>query len=213
MGFESTRSDQQSGVSPGGFEFGLQGWSWGEPIPKSITFFLDGTAMVCDQYGRQIRRCSGFDGKEYRFADTPPIDNQEKVIVGRPQFASHAEVIAALASENIDWLSYEVRYFDQGGAKRVKNGLKLEDATKLQHKLLAEGKVTAVMSRSIVCAGWPQLPYDELKKLPELPPTPIAELARIRDLKLRKDALRIRREVDEVGRAEMAAEEAEVGGR
>ena len=41
--------------SPGGFVFGVAGWTWGEQRPTSITFFLDGSAMVCDQHGRPIK--------------------------------------------------------------------------------------------------------------------------------------------------------------
>ena len=58
-------------------------------------------------------------------------------------------------------------------------------------------------------AGWPQIPYDMLKTLPELPPTPIEELRKIKDPALRKDALRARREVDEARAKEFQAIEAE----
>ena len=51
--------------------------------------------------------------------------------------------------------------------------------------------------RTLTCAGWPQLPYEELRKLVELPPTPLAELKKIRNPQLRKDAIRARREADE----------------
>lgn len=45
-------------------------------------------------------------------------------------------------------------------------------------------------------AGWPQLPYDQLKELVRLPETPLDELQKIKDKELRADAVRIRREVD-----------------
>ena len=54
-------------------------------------------------------------------------------------------------------------------------------------------------------AGWPQLPYDELKALAFLPATPLDELAKIKNRELRIDAMRIRREVDAA-----ALEEAEM---
>lgn len=128
--------------SPGGFVFGVQGWTWGEQKPTSITFFLDGKAKVCDQHGRPIRGVVK-DGQPVYF---------EK--------CTHAQVIAALADERIDWTT-------------------------------------------LACAGWPQLPYEQLKALKELPPTPLEELRKITDVDLRKDALRIRREVDEARAKEL----------
>jgi hypothetical protein len=145
--------------------FGVQGWTWGEPRPKSITFFLDGTAKVSDQHGRPIRG-TVVDNKEVRFADAAPIADRGGDVVPRPQFASHAQVIAALAAERVDWLKLDR-------------------------------------------AGWPQLPYDELVKLAELPPTPLEELRKIRDPQLRKDALRARREADDARSKEMQEAEQE----
>ena len=63
--------------------------------------------------------------------------------------------------------------------------------------------------QKLTCAGWPQLPYSELKELPELPPTPLDELRKIRNPELRRDALRIRREANEVMTRELAAIEDE----
>jgi hypothetical protein len=123
--------------SPGGFVFGVQGWSWGEQRPSAITFFLNGTTKVSDQHGRPIKGTVSKDGRPCYF---------EK--------CNHAQAIAALAEERVDW-------------------------------------------QTLVCAGWPQLPYDQLKSLKELPPTPVEELRKIPDDALRKDALRIKREVDE----------------
>lgn len=54
-------------------------------------------------------------------------------------------------------------------------------------------------------AGWPQLPYDELKKLSTLPPTPANDLMKIPNPTLRRDALRMRREVEESKAQELAA--------
>lgn len=167
--------DSRSGstVSPGGFEFGIQGWNWGEPRPSSITFFLDGSAMVCDQYGRPIRGAV-VDGKEVFFAVNPPKD--DKILTGEQvvrqpmradaKLATHTQVIAALTAERIEW-----------------------------HKLNV--------------AGWPQVSYETLKAMSYLPPTPVDELRKIPDPKLRKDALRAKKEASEVTAREMAAAEAE----
>lgn len=194
--------------SPGGFTFGIEGWNWAQPIPKSITFFTDGSAMVCDQYGRHIRRAVGLDGAEVHFADTPPAANTEGVVVPRPQYADHAQVIAALAADRFNWLDYEVRYRDRGGNK-VRPGLTLEAANKLRDRLIKDGTHVDGVFRSITCAGWPQLPYDELLELDELPPTPIEELKKIPNAQLRKDALRIRREKNEAMAKELQAAEVE----
>ena len=134
--------------SPGGFVFGVQGWTWGEQKPTTVTFMLDGTAKVCDQHGRPIRGTVK-DGKPVYF---------EK--------CTHAQVIAALADERVDW-------------------------------------------QALSCAGWPQLPYAQLKAMKSLPPTPLEELRKIADPVLRKDAMRIRREVDEAREKEFQAAAAE----
>ena len=174
MPFEAQGTAVGAIKSPGGFEFGVQGWDWGEPRPRSITFFLDNTAMVCDQHGRAIRGAD-INGQRIWFATTPPdgeaykdnIYPQRTITVddgGRKKpipLATHAQVIAALEAERIDW-------------------------------------------QALNCAGWPQLPYAALKALPKLPPTPLMELRKIADSTLRKDALRLRREVDEAQRKEMA---------
>lgn len=147
--------------SPGGFVFGVQGWTWGEQRPSSITFFLNGTAKVSDQHGRPIKGTVR-DGKPCYFDK-----------------CNHAQVIAALAEERVDW-------------------------------------------RTLTCAGWPQISYEELKKLPTLPPWPFAAehmpssptgaactciVCSIRDPKLRQDALRAWKESSEVMEQEMRAAE------
>lgn len=182
--------------SPGGFEFGIQGWSYAAPIPKAITFFLDGSAIVIDQYGRRIRGAVTPEGRSVLFADSPPDANREGDVFARPQFASHAEVIAALAAERYDWLAHEVRWRNKDGKPAARTGLTLAQAQAAQAKLAAEGVQGAHVVRSITCAGWPQLPYEELKKLPELPPTPADELRKILDPALRRAALRARAEAD-----------------
>lgn len=111
--------------SPGGFVFGIQGWTYGEVKPVSITFFMDNTTRVCDHHGNAI-----------------------------PEFVgSHKDVIASLSKNGIDWQKLE-------------------------------------------SAGWPQLPYDELKKLVKVPITPADELAKITNKALRQDAQKLRKEVD-----------------
>lgn len=141
--------------------FGVQGWTWGEPRPRSITFFLDNTAKVCDQHGRPIRG-TVVDNKEVRFAISAP--KNDELPGARSGYATHAQVIAALEAERVDW-------------------------------------------KKLDCSGWPQLPYAELKKLSQLPPTPVEELRKIQDKQLRKDALRARQEADEIAVKEMAAAE------
>lgn len=164
--------------SPGGFEFGVQGWSPGEPKPMSITFFLDGSAMVCDQHGHAIRGAVGPSNERVWFATTAPLGGERDgraslvgprtTLVDKKQvgLATHAQVIAALVAERVDW-------------------------------------------QRLTYAGWPQLPYAELKKLAELPPTPLEELRKIQDKQLRLDALRARREADEARVKESQAQEAE----
>ena len=137
--------------SPGGFVFGIQGWSWGEPKPSSITFFLDNTARVSDQYGRPIKGAF-IDSKEVRFASAPPGETVNKEERGK--LATHLQTVAALTSERFDW-------------------------------------------KTVTYAGWPQLPYAMLKDVKNLPLTPIEELRKIRDPQLRKDALKMRREMEE----------------
>jgi hypothetical protein len=194
--FESQGGERGfSAKSPGGFEFGVQGWTWGDPIPKSITFFTDNTAVVADQYGRNVRGALLSNGLEVRFADRPPDGSKEGVVVPRPEYATHEQVLQALKAEGIDWLAYEVRYVTQAGA-RTRGGLTLKQAQELQVKVVKDGARQVTMDRSLSCAGWPQLSYDELKKMPEVPPTPREELIKIRDPKLRRDALRLRSEAD-----------------
>lgn len=156
-------------VSPAGFVFGVQGWQWAEPKAKSITFFLDGTAMVGDQYGRPIKG-TVVDNKEVKFATSPPpIDTRDEAayhveVSVRAKLATHQQVVAALEVEHIDWTR-------------------------------------------LATAGWPQLPYEQLKKLPKLPPTPRDELLKIPNKILRRDALRVRKEYDEERLKELQADE------
>ncbi len=138
-------------TSPGGFVFGVSGWHWAAPRPTTITFFLDNTAKVSDQYGRPIKGAT-IDGKPVLFAQGPPSNDDAPTT--RSHLATHAQIMAALVSEGVN-------------------------------------------CAKLTTAGFPQLSYAELKKLDVLPPTPIEELRKIKDGKLRKDALRVRREIDE----------------
>lgn len=196
--FEREGSDNWNGVSPGGFEFGIQGFTYGPPVPKAITFFLDGSAFVADQYGRFIKGVQTPEGKVVLFADTPPEASREGRITPRPQFATHAQVVDALLAEGINWLTYEVRWRGRDNRTNVRSNLSMDEAVKQQTRLLQEGHHQTVVCRTVVCAGWPQLPYDQLKKMAEIPPTPVDDLKKILDPNLRKDALRFIREIREI---------------
>lgn len=174
MAFESEGGGGGLKESPGGHVFGIEGWHWPAPAPTSITFFLDGSAMVADQFGRPIR---GADcgGRRYYFATTAPSgelrgqdialtpyqsrqavdENRRKV-----RLASHQEVIEALTAERVDWTT-------------------------------------------LTWAGLPQLTYDELVSLPGLPLIGEEELRRIPDKEMRKHAIRWRRKVEEDRRADI----------
>lgn len=203
MAFEGQGNGGGQYRSPGGFDFGIQGWSYGEPVPRSITFFIDNTAVVTDQYGRVIRRAILPDGREIKFADKPPESMQDGVVVARPEFATHAQVIEALVAERIDWQSYEVRQIKKDGTQNVVSGLTLDKAILKQRQFIDGGARSASIERSIVYAGWPQLPYEELKKLTEVPHTPESTLMKIADPVLRRDALRLRRETSQAVKQEL----------
>ena len=141
-------------TSPGGFVFGVQGWTWGEQRPTSITFMMNGHAKVCDQHGRPIKGVVTKDGKPIFFDK-----------------CSHAQTIAALAEERVDW-------------------------------------------QTLTCAGWPQLPYEELQKvkmeaLPPLQDTDeerrsyLNQLGKIPDKELRRAAIKFRGEMDELRKQEI----------
>lgn len=207
MGFESQGGlSALSTKSPGGFEFGVQGWMWGDPRPCSITFFLDNTAMVSDQYGRQIRRAVTNEGNEIHFADKPPDGSREGTIQPRPQYATHKQTLDALAAERIDWQAYAVQWVTKSNDRKYQGGLTRDQAAKLQVQRFGENCSQVTVTREIVYAGWPQLPYVELAKLSELPPTPIVELQKILDGDLRRDALKIWRERMEEAEAELSEE-------
>lgn len=94
----------KSGIfeSPGGQVFGIQGWNWGDPKPKGITFFLDGTAKVTDQHGRPIPgNLNPETNKKVLFALRPPTEGDTDEY--RKKFATHEQVIKALEEEKIDW--------------------------------------------------------------------------------------------------------------
>lgn len=197
MPFESADQDNTLQLSPAGF--GIQGWSYGTPVPRGITFFLDGSAMVVDQYGRAIRGVVMITGEAVLFAMTPPDAVRDGPVVPRPQYGSHSKVIEAMLNEGVQWLGYEVRWASKSGGVRTHGNMTREAALERQAQLTKEtGVGSVVVARQIVCAGWPQLPYEELKKLPQdsLPYTPMDDLRTIPDVLLRKDAMRMRREME-----------------
>jgi hypothetical protein len=73
---------------------------WGEARPVTITFFLDNTAMVADQYGRPIRGTI-VNNKEVFFAMEAPQSDDTPTT--RAKLATHAQTIAALTAERVDW--------------------------------------------------------------------------------------------------------------
>lgn len=124
-------------TSPGGFAFGVQGWRWGEPKVKGITFFLDNTALVSDQYGRPIKG-SVIDGKEVKFAMSPPpgeipdgadieVDPtvRQSEIDARKSYASHAKVVEALESERIEWMKLPMAGWPQLPYDKLKQLLRV----------------------------------------------------------------------------------------
>lgn len=172
-------------VSPGGNVFGIQGWSWGEQRPTHITFLTNGTCRVIDQHGRLIRGVVLGDGVPIYF-----------------DRASHAQVVKALLDDQtlrIDVI-HEMNETGQPCQRCKGTGLSGErPCNECWHK--PTGRCTGI-KKTITCVGWPQLPYEQLKLLNELPPTPITELYKIKNTPMRKDALRIRREVDKAKAAE-----------
>lgn len=155
-------TDRGNQISPGGFEFGIQGFQYGPARPYTITFFRDNTAMVADQYGIPIKGVHDLKNNTFVFfATTPPEENNLGELHARPKvkapnpngtghmevpLATHREVIDALAKERYDWQDIEY-------------------------------------------AGWPQLAIEEIKKLRRLPVLPIeseGDLKKIKDKNLRK---------------------------
>ena len=179
MSFMPREYDQPgSQPSPAGFHIGIVGWIPPQQAVSGITFFLNGTAMVTDQYGRPVRGAEIEPGKPVYFAMCPPINPEDDKNPGfrnavnkdgkrdLVKLGTHAEVVKSLEYERIDWTSLDF-------------------------------------------AGWPQLPYDELKKLKSVPKTPIDELRKIQNADARKDALRIRREFDKARELELQGVEEE----
>lgn len=138
-------------VSPGGFEFGLQGWNWGEPRIKSITFFLDNTAMVCDQHGRAIKGAE-VDGKRFMFAIVgPELDDSRQRYIPRPGLATHAQVIDAITAERVDWLTVTFAGWPQLPYVKLKGlmdagrlpGTPLDELRKIHDKQLRQDALKA----------------------------------------------------------------------
>jgi len=207
--FQSWSSEPGNGLSPGGFEFGVTGWVWPAPVPSSVTFYLDNTASVFDQHGRPIRGAILQNGKEVRFATAPPRADDSDLVL-RGTYGTHAEVVEALLEEKID-LIQEMNNVGSPCPQCKGTG---RAGDKQCAKCRGSGK-----KQVIACAGWPQLTYDQLKRLNRINwPFDNTHNARIgqrcgcvncsiKDPALRKDALRARREADEIREKEMAVAE------
>lgn len=73
--------------SPGGFVFGVQGYEYGTPIPRGITFNVDGTAKVVDHRGNPMKTYVGSHQAvvEQLKEAVPPVDWQKLDWAGWPQ--------------------------------------------------------------------------------------------------------------------------------
>lgn len=222
--FQSWSGDYGSGVhttqqSPGGFEFGVTGWIWPNPVPSSVTFYLDNTAGVFDQWGRPIKGVVLPSGREVRFANAPPrADDSDAVL--RKQFATHAEVVEVLLAEGVDLIA-EMNSVGSPCPRCQGTGRSGER----QCRTCRGSGRKAVVS----CAGWPQLTYEQLKKLSAVE-WPFDRTCRknssggtgqrcgcvncsIRDPALRRDAMRVRAEAAAAATAEQEAAERLEGNR
>jgi len=150
-------------TSPGGIDFGIQGWDYGEVRPTTIVFLITGIARVCDHHGNPIDELCG----------------------------PHADILAQLKEAGFDWFVAD------------------DEQRTLWLTRKNRGKMDKNVSMMSV-AGFPHLPYAELKKMPRLPETPIDELRNIKNKKHRNDALRARAEADRENQKSMEAEEGEI---
>lgn len=150
-------------TSPGGIDFGIQGWDYGEIRPTTVVFLITGIARVCDHHGNPIEELCG----------------------------PHAEVLATLKEAGFDWHIAD------------------DEKSTLWLVRKSRGKMDKNVTMMSV-AGFPHLPYAELKKMPRLPETPIDELRNIKNKKHRNDALKARAEADRENQRSMDAEEGEI---
>ena len=177
-------------------------------MPSSVTFYLDNTASVFDQYGRPIKGVVLPDGKAIKFATTPPKADDCDINL-RKSFASHKEVVDIMLTERIDL----IQEMNETGAPCPScKGAGHHNNVKCQ-RCRGNGR-----RNTIVCSGWPQLPYEQLKKIKRMQwPFDAAHTqgnqrcgcvaCNIHDPALRKDALRMKREMDEVCEKEMVGTE------
>jgi hypothetical protein len=164
---DEARQFQGLKTSPGGFCFGLENFTWPEPVPCAITWYLDGTASVFDQFGRPIKGFVTSDGREVLLADRPPEHQQATLKIRRTEkFCTHLQAVQALEAEEVDW-------------------------------------------RTLPSSGWPQLPIELLRSLPNLPDPPLDQLHGIKSESLRKASLLRRLEMDTETAARRAREEAQ----
>lgn len=99
-----------------------------------------------------------------------------------------------------------ITFFTDGTTRVVDHrGNAISEYTGSHASVIARLKDSGIDWQKLDYAGWPQLPYEELKELVKLPPTPLDELQKIANKELRTDAMRMRRESDAA-----AAEEAEL---
>jgi hypothetical protein len=169
--------------SPKGFVFGIQGFKYSDPIVRTVTWFIDNTALVADQYGRCIKGILTKDAHEILFAPSAPD-----------------ATMPSGAGIDLPKSPFHAGRRPPPPEKRYATHLEVYDA------LIAEG----VDIRKLSVCGWPQLPYDLLVELKDLlPPVPIEQLHTIKAPELRKDALRMRLEMDTRRDEQRAREEME----
>lgn len=81
------------------------------------------------------------------------------------------------------------------------HGNMIPEFTGTHKEVITKLKESGLDWQKLNSAGWPQIPYAELKSLSQLPITPIDELAKIKNKELRHDAMKIRKEVDAIALA------------
>lgn len=72
-------------------------------------------------------------------------------------------------------------------------------------EVIANLRASGIDWQKLETAGWPQLPYVELKAMVKVPATPADELAKIKNKELRQAALQLRKEADAAALAESEA--------
>lgn len=83
--------------SPRDIPFGIEGWSYGEIKPTTITFFTDGSAIVADHRGNPIEKLGTLS------LPTLPPSSDEDSPSKRAKYPRHSEIIAELTTMGINW--------------------------------------------------------------------------------------------------------------